>query len=470
MNTLFSINFWSDFMLPSALSLAAFYLFYKAIVRNDTHFKIRRFTILGFLVFAMVLPFLNFQIPTNAIIGGNAGVENFRPLQNLPVFTVFADGNVGTYAVETQRIASLLQMINIIIWIYLTIVLFFMMRGIIGILRLTAFSKNGNRSKTNDETIVTSPDIPTAFSFFNTIFIPETWKDSDEKNMVLTHERVHVKQKHSWDLMLMEVICAVQFFNPFVWLLKREMRLNHEYLADTETLKNNKNPEPYFQFLLKEIIGKQPIFVHSLHYSPIKNRIMMQLTKPAKMLNQVRYLAFIPVVLALTFLFACQPNPQDLEDVLPPSENPLISGSPIIIVDGVVFDGTIQELDVVTPPQNIESVTILRILTDDLIDRLGLHNLNTEHGVVVITTSSSENPLTETSQMVLFVDQHGRSISETTPREQGDHVFKVVDDHPVFPGGEDALHRFLHENIRFPAELRERGIQGTVFVTFIIER
>jgi len=61
---------------------------------------------------------------------------------------------------------------------------------------------------------------------------------------------------------------------------------------------------------LQEIVGKQPILVHSLHYSPIKNRIMMQISKPAKLLNQVRYLAFVPVVLALTFLFACQEKQQ----------------------------------------------------------------------------------------------------------------------------------------------------------------
>jgi len=96
--------------------------------------------------------------------------------------------------------------------------------------------------------------------------------------------------------------------------LKREMRLNHEYLADKGALKNNENPEFYFQFLLQEIVGKQPILVHSLHYSPIKNRIMMQIIKPAKLLNQVRYLAFIPVIVALTFLFACQERPQETED------------------------------------------------------------------------------------------------------------------------------------------------------------
>ncbi|MCL2413689.1 MAG: M56 family metallopeptidase [Bacteroidales bacterium] len=470
MSTFFTIDFWNTFMLPSALSLAVFYLFYKAIVRNDTHFKIRRFTILGFLVFAMVLPFLNFQMPTNAGVGGGWGVLNM-PIQ-LPIFTVFADGNVGVDAVETQRIASL-QMINILVWIYLAIVLFFVIRGIVGILRLASFSKNGKRLETTSETIITSPDIPTAFSFFNTVYIPEKWEDSDEKDMVLTHERVHVKQKHSWDLMLMEVICAVQFFNPFVWLLKREMRLNHEYLADTETLKNNKNPESYFQFLLQEIVGRQPILAHSLHYSPIKNRIMMQLTKPAKVLNQVRYLAFIPVVLALTFLFACQENPEVekdefLSEVL--SAAPVV-GNPIVIIDGVVFDGTIREIDAMTPPQNIESVTVLRTLTDDLINRLGLHNLNIEHGVILITTKSSENQTDFLSEVL--VERGGEFVPQRVdpPIEDPDGlVYILVEDSPGFPGGVEAMQKFLRDNIRYPVEARDKGIQGVVVVAFVIER
>jgi len=318
MNTFFASDFWTTYMLPSAVSLAVFYLLYKAVVRNDVHLKIRRFTILGILVFAMVLPFLNFEI-TRHVAVDHIGTNNYLPLRDMiyemPIFTalseesIMADGTV-VYAVRSY------EPFKIIGWIYLVFVLFLMGRGFVGILRLATFSRNGKRLPTEDVTIVSSSKIATAFSFFKTVFIPETWENSDEKAMVLAHERVHVNQKHSWDLMLMEAICVVQFFNPFVWLLKREMRLNHEFLADQEALKNNENPEQYFQLLFREIVRKQPIFVHSFYYSPLEHRIMMQLSKPAKMLNQVRYLAFVPIALALTFLFACKEN-LIFEDVLP---------------------------------------------------------------------------------------------------------------------------------------------------------
>ncbi|MDR1950855.1 MAG: hypothetical protein LBP96_01340, partial [Bacteroidales bacterium] len=171
MNTLFSIEFWSAYMLPSATSLAVFYLLYKGLVRNDTHLNTRRFTILGILVFSMLLPFLNFQMPMNVV---NAGALRTIPLQNLilelPIFTVFADANsVANLGAEH---ASPIPIFSILGWIYMLVVLLLVGRGLVGILRLAAFSKNGKRLPTEDATIVSSPNIPTAFSFFKTVFIP----------------------------------------------------------------------------------------------------------------------------------------------------------------------------------------------------------------------------------------------------------------------------------------------------------
>ena len=114
----------------------------------------------------------------------------------------------------------------------------------------------------------------------------------------------------------------------------------------------------------------------------------MQLSKPAKVLNQVRYLAFLPVVLALTFLFACQTESKKLEDILPP-EN-------------------VKIVDVSDIPQ-------------------------------------------------FFGDPN-------------DSIYVIVAEHPGFPGSEEARMQFLRENIKYPAEAREKGIQGTVFVTFVVEK
>jgi len=633
MNTPHSIDFWSQYMLPSAVTLTVFYVLYKIIVRNDTHFQIRRFTILGALVFAIILPFLNFQIPVNAVSGGGWSAL-YTPVQNfiyeLPVFTVFAEGNVASSGNIEQVAPASMGIFDIMGWIYLIIVLFLVGRGFVGVLRLAAFSRKGKRLPTEDATIISSPNIPTAFSFFKTVFIPETLENETEKNMILAHERVHVKQKHSWDLMLMELVCAVQFFNPFAWLLKHEMRLNHEYLADQGALSNNENPEQYFQLLLREIVGKQPILVHSFHYSPLKYRIMMQLSKPAKMLNRVRYLAFVPVALALTFLFACREEnqiqiPENSEYIFLTAEqlkplgftlnengfifanyNPnaeahglrhpfisvinnannysstfqnfeispnlerfdsLLKGIEIAQLDlllirvasngRVGFEHRWREKEKLVPiafrmaetgiPNRTDTLVFWFIPTEDLQNALprGVNMANflryppmsetrqrlpvvslqdtlfTQTGLSLEELYRLCNTLGVDSIIIVFrktnqvfvyrklendvirddgvrlSDVRNQTRLEITGKERelfevrieknqtppppsptpppiaadyANQVFIMVETEPQFPGGEDARTRFLQENIRYPEEARNKKIQGTVFVQFVVER
>ncbi|MCL2027552.1 MAG: TonB family protein [Bacteroidales bacterium] len=483
MNTLFSAEWWSTYMLPSGATLALFYLLYKGLVRNDTHLQSRRFLILGFLGFAMLLPFLNFQISASVATSEIGGIYQ-RVVSGLmlPVFTIVGEGNLVATAVETGRAPSL-QVFGIIGWIYGIITMVLVGRLLFGIIRLAAFSRKCKHVKTGDATIILGANIPTAFSFFRWIFIPEPWYRGSEKDLVLRHEQVHVKQRHSLDLMLMEVVCAVQFFNPFVWLLKREMRLNHEYLADRGALKNNANPEQYFALLLQKIVSKQPILVHSFHYSSLKNRIMMQLSKPAKMLSQARYLVFIPVAFALTLWFSCEAKPTLLKDeglcetvfaekmliMRTSPQDPLISSKGvtkeqlrgycefydadnivIMVLDpNVPVDERIQEREFFVYTKNsnliVRNESMVQMTPDDL--RAWIRG----------DTSTEPFPAAATA----------KTVPQATDTLEKIHI--TVDVPPTFPGGDEARIKFLQDNVRYPAEARSRGVQGTVFVSFVVE-
>jgi protein TonB len=132
---------------------------------------------------------------------------------------------------------------------------------------------------------------------------------------------------------------------------------------------------------------------------------MMQISKPAKWLSQARYLAFIPVALALTFLFACEREPKVLEDIM--------------------------------PLKNTETL----VVEEDLID--------------VIPVMEIKEPIKQ------------KPVEKPIDKN---HIFTVVEDAPAFPGGEAARMKFLSENIVYPAEAKEKGIQGTIFVTFVVEK
>jgi TonB family protein len=506
-------------MLPSSVTLAVFYLLYKGLVRNDTHLNSRRFAILGFLAFAIVLPFLNFQIPVNIIVGDVVGAKHALPLQKyifeLPIFTVFAERN--SVAVAEIGRTSFLPIFGIIGWIYAAVVLILAGRWLVGIWCLSAFSRNGKRMHTNGATIISSSKIPTAFSFFHRIFIPETSYSDDEKEMILRHEHVHVKQKHSWDLMLMEMICTIQFFNPFVWLLKREMRLNHEYLADRGALENSRDFEKYFTLLYKKILGKQPILVHSFHYSPtkIKHRIMMQLTKPAKMLSQARYLAFIPVALALTFLFACQDKKSTISEAL--LTEPEMSEQDLIVAQdpsGEIFEfhlvdgkpefpggndallkfigsnitypskareagihGTVYAQFVVECDGGVSDVKIIRDIGAGcgeevirVVKNMPKWTPGKKQGeaVRVIFTLPVKFTLSEdNAKKAPPPPQLKESVADNSSNEIFE--FHIVDGKPEFPGGIDALLTFFGKNINYPSKAREAGIHGTVYIQFVVD-
>jgi len=157
----------------------------------------------------------------------------------------------------------------------------------------------------------------------------------------------------------------------------------------------------------------------------------------------MKKLGLIPVVLALTLLFACRERP-----VVLPCDT--IECTSFFIVDNELFFGTLDDLRAVTPAENIESVASINSPSARLIEHFGLCSLNVDHGLTIITTRGALNP----KPKGLFADE----------------VFVVLEVIPSFPRGIEALHRFMRENIVFPAEAREQGIQGTVFVMFIVER
>ncbi len=140
MNTLFSSDFWTAYALPSGVALSVFYLLYKGLVRNDNHLHIRRFVILGCLIFALTLPFLHFELPFN--FGANR-------VETLYIETVPDDNLmmiIGAIHESPQQLHTpILLWYEIIGWTYLTVVLFLIGRGLVGILHLSAFSRKGKR-------------------------------------------------------------------------------------------------------------------------------------------------------------------------------------------------------------------------------------------------------------------------------------------------------------------------------------
>ena len=164
--------------------------------------------------------------------------------------------------------------------------------------RLFKYRKQGER-------VITLPNTNVAFTFLRYVFLGDGL-DTLSRKQILTHEYVHVKQKHTWDLLLFEVLRVLLWFNPFIYLFQREISLVHEYLAD-EYAVGHTSKQQYYEELLNTAFGtKQFSFINTFfNHSIIKKRIvMLQKTKSSK-IAQIKYAFILPLILSMLVYVSC---------------------------------------------------------------------------------------------------------------------------------------------------------------------
>ena len=141
------------------------------------------------------------------------------------------------------------------------------------------------------------------FSFGNSIFINKQLHSLDELQEIVRHEFVHVKQKHSLDILWSELLCIVSWYNPFSWLLKRSIRQNLEFIADNKVLESGMNKKEY-QYLLLKVIGNNHFSIASkFNFSSLKKRIAMMNKMRTARMHIVKFLFMLPLVAVLLIAF-----------------------------------------------------------------------------------------------------------------------------------------------------------------------
>lgn len=143
------------------------------------------------------------------------------------------------------------------------------------------------------------------FSFWNTIYLSETYfKDSEIQDSVFLHEEIHVKQKHSADILFVEILKAVFWLNPFLYFYKKAMVNNHEFIADDRVIRKNKNIKSYQELILQEILKQQNLpLIHQFNFNNTKKRFIMMTNKNSKFAKMKNYLA-VPAFAVLAIVFA----------------------------------------------------------------------------------------------------------------------------------------------------------------------
>ena len=195
--------------------------------------------------------------------------------------------------------------------IYLAGIIILLTEFILEIISLKKLLKNHNTVKENNFRIIDTDEAVAPFSFFNYIVYNSSTLKKEELNSIITHEKVHSRQKHSADMILGQLFCILFWFNPFIWLYKKAIAQNLEFIADSETAKQVDDITCYQKTLLKITVQPQCIAITNHFYqSLIKKRIVMLNKKQSSKLNSWKYAIVAPILVAFMVLFQVEVNAQ----------------------------------------------------------------------------------------------------------------------------------------------------------------
>ena len=254
---------------------------------GDTFFSWRRATLIGMYFVAMMLPLMDFS----AWLSNSEGmtfIANEYAIVVLPTVSTSSKGGG----------VLLWELIVLIVYSVVTCVL--LLRFLWQLISIILLKNNSQTAYIHDTEVYLLTNDEGPFSFFNWIFINPERHKSDEIEEIMMHELTHCQQFHSIDIILSELFCIVFWFNPFVWLLKREVRLNLEYLADNSVLANGKDNKVYQYHLLGLTYRKNVATIsNNFNVLPIKKRIKMMNKKETKGILKAKYMLYIPLVAML---------------------------------------------------------------------------------------------------------------------------------------------------------------------------
>ncbi|MCK3686063.1 M56 family metallopeptidase [Maribellus sp. YY47] len=411
-----------NFLVESGVSLALLSLIYILFLRKETFFRLNRFFLLVSVAFSVLLPFLHFRVyEGQPILLAEVTVTPYKNL--LEAVTIYGQDFSGT-------VVNTISSSRLIIFGYLLGLLFFTLRLGLKLAQVFALIRRNPVQASGRIKFVLLEKEMSPFSFLNYVFInPHRREDNDYKE-VLAHEMEHIRQGHTFDVLILEVLTVLQWFNPFMWILKKVIRENHEFLADRAVLSSGVNAGRYKQLLLNQVLGLQPEVANHFNSSLIKKRIKMISGIKSSKLANIKYLAGAISIVALVTVFACE-NKETIE-----VESAAEKAASLQIS---VEDGKIKLLG--------DDVDIKKV--EDILSA----------GNIRVSKDSLGNTY-------MWSEEAPNSIYARN--EELDQVFLIVEDMPVFPGGENGLRKYIANSVKYPVLAQENGIQGKVYVTFVV--
>lgn len=474
-----------SYLVQVSLYWLLLYGCYALLLRRHTFFGWNRTYLLGALLLSFGLPLVQYPEAAPVLSTLTYAAETLPVVVSAPApFTVYAHSATRVPSWEVLLVA-----------LYAAGVLFMLVRLLLQFRVLFSFIQKGERIRMENYTLILLSDNQVgSFSFMNYIVINHT-DYAENLDTILNHELAHVRQRHSWDILLVEVLRVVFWFNPVLILYKRSLQQIHEYLADREAALPR---DRYASFLMQYAFHTSvPDLTNQFFTSSfVKNRITMLYKNKNSKWALGKYLTIVPLIGLVLMLTAARERVADALETTTHTlaspdawiaELPGVPQAETTTVKGTVRSSKTKEL---LPGANVIVAGTTRGTTTDangafelkevpLDSKLAISYVGYDTRVVEVTKKNQavnvvlqwqQNAL-ENVVVVAYPPIAGlkpQAGAESTPSGSGKDGFTVVEQMPEFPGGVQEMYKFLARNIRYPSDAVRNDLEGKVVITFTV--
>ena len=483
--------------LKVATLIAVFYMFYRLLLSHDTLHRMNRVVLLTTAVASFVLPLCVITMHHTVVVEAQAPLLSPVGDVTASVANVTTEASLGTIW-ETLFTA--------VFFVGVAVTLGYLLWSVGQVVRLIRHSEQHPQA---DGAIicVTNKEV-SPFSWMRYIVLNRKDYESPDP-AVMAHERGHIRQHHSLDVLLVDTLTILQWFNPAMWMLRQDLRAIHEYEADAVVLSQGINMRQYQYLLIQKAVGACGYSVaNGITHSTLKNRITMMLNnKKTNRKSMFKLLALLPIVgiaLALNaetvndYVYQQPPKKvvkkgrkdgqikMGVKTIEVKTDEGTLTGENVVM--GVGETDTISARIICLDKDDSQAATLFIIdgkkstkgqllaldsKTIDHIDMLKdkaaveLYGEEGKNGVVIVTTKGKK-ALTHGNAKVDSTKEAEVVVAEAVDPAY-EKVFDVVEQMPEFVGGQAELMKFLAENVHYPEAAYKVGKQGRVIVTFIVE-
>ena len=457
------------YVLQVNVGLLVFYLLYRGLLARDTFLGMRRLYWWAAWVLAFLYPLVE--------LGVWGRTET--PLQ--VVMADYAEAmTVVVSAVAPEEAATWSWQDGLaLLWAAGASAL--LLRMLVQLAVVCRLARRGRKVEWHGVRVLAVEGDNVPFSFFRWIFVQLGNHSEGELEEILAHEQAHVRQWHSLDVVVSELLCCLFWFNPAVWLAKRCVRQNLEFLADRAVVHSGFDRKNYQYHLLRLSYGVNiGQIVNNFNVSPLKKRIMMMNKKKSRHAGALKYALLLPVAGLLVLSANAEAVAETAENVVAhwtADEGPVrmtgvvvdengkpLPGVTVVIKGSMLGVATDAEgrFEIVSPEGKTLVFTYVGRKTQEVAFDAG----TTDIKVVMPVEDVELNPLVA-ADVESILNQAADSTKDEVVSVWQDEFFKVVEDMPQFTDGN--IFDYLAQHVRYPEEAEKNGIGGMVYVQFVID-